>query len=216
MKGVFWLFVAMAALLGAWHFFGGGFLQKKGEAISVMTAQIKESGPSYEINAKYPKFGVPLLDVHIERAIDEVAVDIKNTPEPGQGVKNTFDSTYGNVYIGLDYISVKLELSQYTGGAHGMTTISGVNYDRAHDKILELGDALKLIGLTTEQLSMQVSAQLKTKLGSDFQSPEGVSSNPENFSSFQITKDAVTFIFQPYQVAAHAAGPQEVSIPRKK
>ena len=45
---------------------------------------------------------------------------------------------------------------------------------------------------------------------------EGADTNPENFSSFVISADKVTFIFQQYQVAAYAAGPQEVSFERKK
>ena len=71
-----------------------------------------------------------------------------------------------------------------------------------------------MIGMTLEQVSAAATSQLKAKLG-DAMFEEGANTNPENFSSFIISNDKVTFIFQPYQVAAYAAGPQEISVERR-
>ncbi len=42
---------------------------------------------------------------------------------------------------------------------------------------------------------------------------EGASPDPANYQDWLLTPEALTFIFEPYQVAAYAAGPQTVSIP---
>ena len=43
---------------------------------------------------------------------------------------------------------------------------------------------------------------------------DGALPKPENYQTFVVGADSVTFIFQEYQVAPYAAGPQEVSLPR--
>ena len=64
------------------------------------------------------------------------------------------------------------------------------------------------------QVSAESSTSLARQLGDMFMFKEGADTNPENYSSFLVSRDAVTFIFQQYQVAAYAAGPQRVSFPR--
>ncbi len=181
--------------------------------------EVKESSDNYEISARYPQFGEAVFDTHIKKVVDESISEIKKYAEPARsesGYKNSFMSDYSDPYIGQDVLSVKLILTQYTGGAHPITHISALSYDRKSGKVMELQDALALIGMTTEQLSSEATRQLKAKLGDPLQFPEGANSNPENFSSFAVSDDKVTFIFQEYQVAAYAAGIQEVSIERKK
>lgn len=180
----------------------------------LQTSEITETGSNYDIVAKYPTFGVTAFDARIKQAVDEAIMEIKNAPAPDPATyKNALDIRFMQPYIGPDFLSVKLAITQYTGGAHPMTIVSGLNYDRKTGKILMLSDVLPMIGLTVSQVSEQATAQLTQKLeGSIF--PEGVNTNPENFSSFTVSADKVTFIFQPYQVAAYAAGPQEVSFPR--
>ena len=97
-----------------------------------------------------------------------------------------------------------------------MTITTGLTYNKKTGTLVTLQDALALTGLTLAQLSQKASDQLKIKLGEDFIFAEGVSAKPENFSSFVVTSDNVTFILQPYQVAAYAAGEQEISVPRVK
>jgi len=41
----------------------------------------------------------------------------------------------------------------------------------------------------------------------------GTAPVPENYENWVLTPDALVFTFEPYQVAAYAAGPQIVTIP---
>ncbi len=184
----------------------------------IQVAEINESTDTYSIKAKYPQFGMPLIDAQIKADVEDAIAELKSMPaNPPESAtpKNSFDGSFSNAYVGPDVISVQLVLSQYTGGAHPLSLISGVNFDRVTGRRLALEDALRMIDLTVEEVSVKVTTELQAKLGEAF-FPEGATTNPENFSSFSISKDTVTFIFQQYQVGPYAAGPQEVSFERKR
>lgn len=179
----------------------------------VNTVTKQEVGETYEIDATYPRFGIAPLDLYIAEAELRAIQEVIDAPAALEGQKNSFESDFRDVYIGPDFISVKLVLSQYMGGAHPMTIVSGVNYSVASSSIMSLHDVLPLTGLSIEELSEQSTARLEETLGENLFA-EGANTNPENFSSFSISTSTVTFIFQPYQVAAYAAGVQEVAFPR--
>ncbi len=223
----------LAAIIAILVLAAGGFLLYKNSGTTISatatttpqqsepqltTATIQESNEVYAINVKYPQFGISQIDAQIKADVDAAVKEIKDTPaipEDSAAGQNTLDGSFESAYIGPDVISVKLILSQYTGGAHGMTIFSGVNFDRATGKRLTQADAFRMIGMNVQQVSTAASAQLKQRLGEDVFFEDGANTNTENYSSFVITKDKVTFIFQQYQVAPYAAGPQEVSFSRR-
>ncbi|OGG79854.1 hypothetical protein A3A39_04685 [Candidatus Kaiserbacteria bacterium RIFCSPLOWO2_01_FULL_54_13] len=184
---------------------------------AVKTETTHDESGTYLVDVDYPQFGIAAIDADIKSKVDSAVAEFKalppNPPESATP-QNEFTGTFENVYIGPDVVSVKLVLSQYTGGAHPMTIFSGLNYDRATGRQLLQDDAFTMVGMTVEEVSAQATAELRKKLG-DSMFEEGANSNPENFSSFIISADTVTFIFQPYQTAAYAAGPQEVSFERR-
>ena len=184
--------------------------------VEITTATVAEETGTYVLNVQYPQFGIAAIDADIKSKVDAALAEFRayppNPPESAVA-KNELTGTYEDIYVGPDVISVKLILSQYTGGAHPLTLFSGLNYDRATGRQLLQSDAFAMIGLTVEEVSAQANAELQTKLGDAFFA-DGASADPENFSSFIVSKEAVTFIFQEYQVAPYAAGPQEVSFPK--
>jgi hypothetical protein len=213
--------LALAVLgLGAYLVFTQGPAVAPGSTASTFvlaTSTISESTDAYEIDAEYPQFGMAVIDTQIRTAYEEAITEIKAQPVVPHGesvATNSFYGRFDNTYIGSDIISAELILSQYTGGAHPSTIFAGVAFDVDSGKRLELSDALALIGKSIETLSASSSAILARDLGDVFMFPEGANTNPENFSSFVVSRDAVTFIFQQYQVAPYAAGPQRVSFER--
>ena len=190
-----------------------------GSDLQMTVVQIHHSGTSYTVSAEDPQFGIPAIDAQIKKAVEGSVAEFEATPPAPQDSASSHYEYTGNfdkVYVGLDVVSFELILSQYTGGAHNMTLYSGMNFDRGSGKRLLQDDAFKMIGLTVAQVSAGATDQLKAKLGDGFQFPEGANTNPENFSSFVISAKNVAFIFQEYQVAAYAAGPQQVSFERKR
>jgi hypothetical protein len=189
------------------------------QSISMTTAQIHENTGTYSINAQYPQFGIPSIDTQIQKAVEAAAADIRSSPAnpPDSAVmQNTLDVSFDKVYAGPDVVSVELILSEYTGGAHPNTAFTGMSFDRATGTELTLDDALKLTGLTLDQVAAQSSVQLQQQLGDGFQFRDGASPAADNYSQFLVDEKNVTFIFGEYQVAAYAAGVQYVSFPRKQ
>ena len=212
------LLVALYLIFSFWHVRPLS-LSAPAQGVEITTGQMHDEGDSYTIDAQYPQFGIPTIDAEIQKAVEDASTEVKGYPaNPSDSAtpKNSLDVTFDKVYVGPDIVSLELILSEYSGGAHPMTIFTGMNFDRATGKQLQLDDALALTGLSVEQVSAQATAQLSAKLGDGFQFPEGANTNPENFSSFVVSSDKVTFIFQQYQVAAYSAGPQEVSFDRKK
>jgi len=224
MKRYFGLVLALVALLGAVYLVAPYLRtsqnvvpvgeQKQVEATSTT---VHEESDTYRVDMEYPQFGILPIDTDIKSKVDAAIAEFKGLPPnpPDSATpQNSFDGSFDSVYVGPDVVSVRLIFSQYTGGAHPMTILSGLNYDRAGRQLLQ-SDAFEMIGMTVEQVSAVATADLNAKLGAAM-FEEGANTNPENFSSFIIFADTVTFIFQPYQVAPYAAGAQEVSFERKK
>jgi len=187
-------------------------------ATEVTVAHVYDNTDAYTIDAEYPQVGIPIIDAQIAKAVNDALAEFKTLPQnphDSSTPQNQFTGRFDKVYVGPDVVSAELILEEYTGGAHPNTAFSGVTYDRQSGKLLTLDDALRMTGLTLDQLSAQASAQLQAKLGDSFMFPEGANTNPDNFSSFVVGTSTVTFLFQQYQVAPYVFGEQEISFPKK-
>jgi hypothetical protein len=174
---------------------------------------------TYRIEVHYPQFGVPLVDAKIQTVVDNAVAAFKSYPaNPADSSlpKNEFTGSFNSTYVGADVVSVALSFSEYTGGAHPNTVIIGVNVDPKTGVELTLDDALGMIGKTLPEVSSESLVQLKAKIGDELIFPEGAEPKPENYSTFLVSADKVTFIFNSYQVAPYASGQQSVEFARVK
>lgn len=203
----------LAPRLGEWG------PQQTDDGVSMTMESVSEYTDTYSIKAQYQQFGIPAVDALVKKTVEEAIANFKTYPAnpPDSAVtQNEFIGIIGSTYVGADVVSVQLIFSEYTGGAHPNATIVGITVDRKTGKELTLDDALAMTGLSLEQVVAESLKQLKTTLGEGVIFEEGTSAKPENYSTFVVSADKVTFIFQNYQVAAYAAGPQEVGFARVK
>ena len=218
----------VVAVAGAYIFIKRGQVLPSGSLatstpseIHVTTATLKESADTYTVDAQYPQFGDPAIDAEIKSLVELSVMAFKNDvaagpPPPRSATKYEFISRYDSPYVGADVVSAKLVTSTYMGGAHGMSVVNGLNFDRKIGRRLTLDDALLMTGLTLSQVSERAKKELQDTLGADIIAPEGANPTSENYSTFIVDEGSVTFVFQVYQVAPYAAGPQEVSFERKQ
>ncbi len=188
-------------------------------ADQMQTNIITDSTATYTIDARYPQFGISAVDAKIKAVVDKAVAEFKTYPAnpPDSAVQqNEFTSSFSDVYVGEDVVSVALVISEYTGGAHPNTVIIGVNVNRASGQELTLTDALALIGKSLEEVATQSLAELKATLGEDVIFADGAAPKPENYGTFLVSKDRVTFVFNNYQVAPYASGQQKVWFSRVK
>lgn len=178
---------------------------------------LEEEGDTYTISVEYPFFQVLAIDAAIRAPIDAGIADIRalppNPPESAAG-KHEFGGSIGGVYVSAQIVSAELLLWQYTGGAHALPVTVGVNVNPQTGRALTLDDALALTGKTLEEVSVEALAELNAELGENIIFAEGAAPTADNYGTFLINDTEVTFVFQVYQVAAYAAGPQKVVFPR--
>ncbi len=188
------------------------------QQLSLTTATIKEDADLYSIDIEYPHFNNPAIDATIDglvrRGVAEFKADAVATDHPPT-TKYELTGRFDTPYMDDDVASARLLLSHYTGGAHPNTIVYGLNYDSKTGAVYVLDDALRLTGLTLQQLSVESLRQLNEKAADEIQFPGGAEPRVENYGAFVIGEDDVTFFFQQYQVAAYAAGILKVTVPRK-
>jgi len=115
-----------------------------------------------------------------------------------------------------DIRSVLFTTSFYTGGAHPNSGHTAFTFDVATGTQLQLADLFVGGSVPWDMISTLVQDDLNTRLTemTDAATIEaGTGMNPDNYQSWVLTPDSIIFFFDPYQVAAYAAGPQQSEIP---
>jgi hypothetical protein len=199
----------------------------------VVPKTIKEESRegNYVINVTYPQLtGLSRSDAeikinkNIKAKIDLVIKDFKTSnndaidPLPGAGA-STFDATYSvqaNNTI-PNVVSMRLVESFFdSGAAHPGHFIDTLNYNTSTGDVISLDD---LFSGTTylERLSAYTRSELKKKIGGDesasSQIETGTTPDEQNFLTFILADTGLIVVFQEYQVAAYAAGVQEILVP---
>lgn len=213
--------IAYVVYTGAQPQSGGADTGSASTTVTVSTSTLSESTPDFTIDAKYPQFGIPAIDMQIATTVAQFADALKaqaatDSPSTNGFRPYAFYGSYDDVYIGDKYISARLLLAQDTGGAHPLPVVVGLDFDRTTGTALGPQDALSLIGMSLDELASSTKAKLTEQLGDSFMFQEGADPSYKNYETFVIDKKNVTFVFQPYQVAAYAVGAPEVSFPRVK
>lgn len=142
------------------------------------------------------------------------AEDLKYTKQ--LGVNNFLETSYNVELANDNVISVFFQNSDFEGGAHPNNYSFTLNYDLKNGKELKLADLFKPNSNYLKIISDYSIQKLKTEAGEmsdDEWIKTGAAPEANNFSSWNITDKGVLITFDPYQVAAYAAGPQEVLIP---
>ncbi|MBI5456801.1 DUF3298 and DUF4163 domain-containing protein [Candidatus Kaiserbacteria bacterium] len=184
--------------------------------IQLTEKTLEEENDVFKVSMRYPQFGIPAIDTQVQGLVTDAAAEFtSDSPDTlVTSAKYELMSTYDKLYVGDGMASTRLAISSYMGGAHPNTGIVGLNYELSTGKQLSLNDALSMIGMTLGEVASKADAELSKTLREAY-FKEGAEAKVENYETFIVSADAVTFIFQQYQVAPYAAGVQEVSFKRK-
>lgn len=186
----------------------------------------KKKGISYEADIDYPVFEKePLLNAQVsdivQKNLEAFNSEFFSAEAPAYPQAFEFDIDSSSVYEDTNHISFLLTVYQFTGGAHGSTTLIPITYSKQTKKLLSLEEAVQparkdwLATLSTEACK-QLNAQVKKQ---KFSSDEdwinkGTEPTKENFAIFKLEKNSVRIIFSQYQVGPYASGMPEIVVPR--
>jgi hypothetical protein len=115
-------------------------------------------------------------------------------------------------------VSIRFEISEYTGGAHPDTYSKSFNYDLKNDKIINLSDIfdankdyLNVISSKTVQYLLKVNDG--NGLTDEESIKSGAGPQEDNFKTFTFNKNTIVFYFDANAVAVYVAGRQDVIFP---
>lgn len=180
---------------------------------------LKETRKGYVIDISYPRFGHAAIDRQLESWARGIAKDFAAGAEEATGEPNPWSAEvdYEILRQDMQMIVVAFNYYTYTGGAHPNSSSETFNFLMPEGRRIEFGEIFSPRGI--RRVSDISIARLKQELGG----PDGVGDmdwirrgagpNARNFASYALLANELKVTFDAYQVAAYAAGPQEVSIP---
>ncbi len=180
---------------------------------------IKEARKGYDIDISYPRFGHGAIDRQLESWARGIARDFIDGARESTGNPNPWatEVSYEVKRADAQMIVVFFQVYSYTGGAHPNTSSETFNFLMPEGRRVEIAELFSPKGI--QRISDISIARLKQELGG----PDGLSDmdwirrgagpNARNFVSFELLPRVLHLTFDSYQVAAYAAGPQEVTIP---
>jgi hypothetical protein len=152
----------------------------------------------------------------IEREIGSFRRDMQSwNPAIGNGQGSYFEVGYEVDTLTEDFASLLVHYGYYyAGAAHPNSHARAINFDLARGRPVAMDalfaskdrDYLKVI-------SDESAKQLSKTLGDAFDA-DNVAPKAKTFENWTITRNGLRIYFAPYEVAAYAAGPQEVLIPK--
>ncbi len=133
---------------------------------------------------------------------------------------STLDVGYDFHYANDNLISVAFTEGMYSrGAAHGNSLTQVINYDVKSNKKLALADLFKEKSKYLSVISSYCQKELKERA----KKPDamvleelidsGAGPRADNYRAWNITRKGLWITFDPYSVAAYAAGPQYILVP---
>jgi len=203
------------------------YVWEETEGAHMWTEEYEDETDTYVIDVQYPQWEE--LDTlnnmvaevvfdeieYFEDSIDEWVDDefYDNTDDMKSGLTITYE-LYHNDW---DYLSIAFySYIYYEGAAHGMMYTIPYNLDfETFEEIEPLDIFIDNDGAWLYAISEMSIAKLKEQLYEDEWVvddwiEEGAGPDSVYYEAFTLTEDSIIFHFDPYQVAAYAAGPQQV------
>jgi Protein of unknown function (DUF3298)/Deacetylase PdaC len=204
--------------------------------VQVTAKVIKEANKQklYSVNAEYPQIdGDSRFDGFNKEAralvnkdvaafkSAETATDAADSGGlPAETQNSTLDAGYDFHYANDSLISVAFTEGSYSrGAAHGNSLTQVLNYDVKSGKKIALADLFKDKSKYLSVIASYCQKELKERA----KKPDamvleeliepGAGPRADNYRAWNITKKGLWITFDPYQVAAYAAGPQYILVP---
>ncbi len=208
---------------------------KAGERLTTKTFSEINKPKMFQLSAEYPELGgvapeiaarfnqlakskaLTELNAFRKDMLEMTAEDIKFARE--RGISNTAEVSYSVIHADAELISILFSNYSYTGGAHGNAYTFVLNFDLKSGREFELADLFKPDSNFLQVLSDISVKELERSLfdgNEDEWVRTGAGPKAENFGSWNLKRSGLALTFDSYQVAAYAAGPQEVIIPYLK
>lgn len=207
--------------------------------ISVQPMQDTMGNAYSDVSIEYPKFrgsNLAGLNAAITKHVNDTKTEFLKmaeegwkarleTARPGESIPEfparhegaSLVISWSLEHFSNDMVSLRMNVSQYTFGAHPIELIKTFNYDIEHTKLLTLADIYTKEPSYIAKVSKEAVAQLSRLYvpnATDKASViDGAGPSPKNFETFTTDGSMVTIYFQTYQVGPRPLGQPSVTLP---
>jgi hypothetical protein len=223
MKQVFTLAILLSALVFAQTGLNAqeaNHCLERGGAVSEETGRcVVASGLHFEIAyplelLDYP-FAMSVVDDFLSLSRQSFLSDFETMGLPSSGDWSLIIH-YELFQFSDEILSIRFDIGVYTGGAHGNIAIQSYSFDLVNESVLGFEDIFVSEEEAIATIAAITQAQLAENLGglADMDwIATGAGADALNYQDFVLTEESIIFYFEPYVVAAYAAGTQQVEIP---
>ncbi len=209
--------------------------------VEIVVRRITENNKNlkYKIDAEYPQLtgsGSPNYEKFnqtvrglVTKKVSAFRQEMAPSDEDPPPSESTIESADSDLDIGYkidlakdDLISIRFVVGSYSAGAaHPNSYSEVINFDLKNGKLLKLADLFQPGSKYLQTLATYCIAALKGQRKQNGENPledddwiqRGAGSDAENYSSWTIGRKGLGILFDAYQVASYAEGPQYVLVP---
>ncbi len=138
---------------------------------------------------------------------------VAETPHDPAMAASFLEAKYGLLFQNDHIVSIKLEFSGFTGGAHPYGYSLPVNYDFNQSRSLSLDELFLPNSSYLELIASYCIAELSKQPFFDGPFQQGAQPTAENYRKWNIANTGLVITFDEYKVAPYAAGPQVMVVP---
>lgn len=182
-------------------------------------AMLTDSTATYQYSARFPRTGEAIIDTLIEQFVrSQIDSFVAQAPDsqPSPNWLSELDINYSSSTFPPHILCYKFDAYMFTGGAHGMTSVTTMMFDMDKTHLLTLSDLFVAKSRFADTLSLISRAELRNILGdmlNEDMLASGTEPNEANFSRFMLAPRDLVIFFEQYAVAPYAAGVQVITIP---
>lgn len=199
---------------------------KDNSCVVITDNKIQSEREFLKVNIKYPVLTLKEIcknDVssdNIEKINKDIASTInafKNNIELASkeyeknkdniGMKYQYEAfvDYNYVYNKNNILSIPITMYEFTGGAHGFTTLKSFNYDIKNGIEIKLGDLFSEDCNYTDIINDYIEKEISKDKSIYFTGKEGFTGISDN-QKFYIEEDGVVVYFGLYEIAPYSSG----------
>ncbi len=183
---------------------------------------VSDNASYYTISATYPITKDDVINGYFKSFVDSNISQFKDDTSwaAGDGA-NAAPAEAASLSLSIKYREEKharvdnyvFEVDTYTGGAHDLEATKTFSFSSTGQQVM-LGSLFTNDTAGLKTIAPYVRAQLAKVPGADQSMiSDGTVPTADNYQSFTVADDSVTFIFDPYQVAPYSSGIQTVTVP---
>ncbi len=184
--------------------------------------------PSFKLSATliYPQVpeastpGLSLINAAIKKAAegDGEWRKVSKKDMGGSAAGYQYMQTYTIPYASPELVSVALSIYEDSGGAHGMSTVQGVNILTKLNRPLKAGDIvapakLKEATAFCRGVLGKIKSKYEDPATDSFMTDDAIAANMKEDADWIISKDGAAVHYNPYDIGAYAEGAFDCLIP---